>query len=46
MNGDVLELASGERVEIVADPNVDDQHRRRPPRRRGDDGRHRRGRAT
>ena len=42
MNGDVLELASGERVEIVADPNIADQRRHRPPRRGGDDRRHRR----
>ena len=36
MNGDVLELASGERVEIIGRPEPRDQHRPRPPRRRGD----------
>ena len=43
MNGDVLELASGERVELIGDPNLVDQHRPRPPRRGRDDARHRRG---
>ena len=46
MNGDVLELASGERVEIVADPNLVDQHDHGPPRGRRDHARHGRRRTT